>query len=76
LLTRNAPQDLRVAAVSPDRVFQQIAKTAGPAAVGVTMAVAGMDTLFWMLGALSLASVVLAAAWLSWREPRVAVVAA
>ncbi len=68
LLTRNAPADLRVAAVSLDRVFQQIAKTAGPAAVGATMAVAGMDVLFWMLGLLSLASVALAALWLGRRE--------
>jgi predicted MFS family arabinose efflux permease len=61
LLTRNAPADLRAGVVSLDRVFQQVAKTLAPAAMGAVLLVADVGVVFWFLGTLSLGSVALAA---------------
>ena len=62
VLTRDAPADIRAGVVSLDRVFQQIAKTISPAAMGVLLLVTQAGAIFWALGVLSLASVALAAA--------------
>jgi MFS transporter, ACDE family, multidrug resistance protein len=62
VLTRDAPADIRAGVISLDRVFQQIAKTVSPAAMGALLLVVQAGTIFWALGALSLASVALAAA--------------
>lgn len=64
LLTRNAPAELRGGVVSLDRVLQQIAKTLAPGAMGLLLLVADVSAVFWLLGALSLGSVLLAAALL------------
>jgi predicted MFS family arabinose efflux permease len=61
LLTRNAPADLRAGVVSLDRVVQQIAKSLAPGAMGLVLLAADVSTIFWLLGALSLGSVGLAA---------------
>ena len=61
LLTRNAPADLRAGVVSLDRVVQQVAKTLAPTAMGVVLLAADIRLVFWLLGALSLGSVALAA---------------
>jgi predicted MFS family arabinose efflux permease len=61
LLTRNAPADVRAGVISLDRVFQQIAKTLAPSLMGLVLLAADVTTIFWLLGALSLASVGLAA---------------
>jgi predicted MFS family arabinose efflux permease len=61
LLTRNAPADLRAGVISLDRVFQQIAKTLAPTLMGVALLAVDVSTVFWLLGALSLGSVGLAA---------------
>jgi predicted MFS family arabinose efflux permease len=68
LLTRNAPPDLRAGVVSLDRVFQQVAKTLAPTIMGVVLLSADVTTIFWMLGALSLGSVALAALLLTARD--------
>jgi predicted MFS family arabinose efflux permease len=62
VLTRSSPPEIRAGVISLDRVLQQIAKTLAPAAMGAIMLVASTDTVFWILGALSLVSVALAAA--------------
>jgi len=69
LLMRNAPADLRAGVVSLDRVFQQIAKTLAPTLMGVVLLAADVSTIFWLLGALSLGSVALAAVFLRDRPP-------
>jgi predicted MFS family arabinose efflux permease len=61
LLTRNAPEAVRGGVISLDRVLQQIAKSAAPAAMGALLVVADVTAVFWVLGGLSLVSVVLAA---------------
>jgi len=58
LLTRNAPTDLRVGVVSLDRLIQQIGKTAAPGVVGMALVVGELGMVFWVLGALSIISVV------------------
>lgn len=60
LLTRNAPTSLRGGVVSLDRVLQQVAKSAAPAAMGVLLVMADVTAVFWVLGGLSLLSVALA----------------
>jgi MFS family permease len=72
LLTRNAPEALRGGVISLDRVLQQIAKSASPALMGALLVVADVTAVFWVLGGLSLLSVVLAAVVLpTWaRRPR------
>jgi MFS transporter, ACDE family, multidrug resistance protein len=67
LLTRNAPAEVRGGVVSLDRVLQQIAKTLAPAAMGLLLVVADVSAVFWLLGALSLGSVLLAAGLLTSR---------
>jgi predicted MFS family arabinose efflux permease len=70
VLTRDAPADIRAGVISLDRVFQQIAKTISPAAMGALLLVAQAGAIFWALGLLSLASVALAAAVLRpWAAP-------
>jgi MFS transporter, ACDE family, multidrug resistance protein len=61
LLTRNAPEAMRSGVVSLDRTFQQIAKSAAPAAMGALLVLTDMTAVFWVLGGLSIASVALAA---------------
>ncbi len=61
LLTQNAPPAARASVVSLDRVFQQVAKALAPALMGALLLVADVTAVFWALGALSLASVALAA---------------
>jgi predicted MFS family arabinose efflux permease len=72
LLTRNAPEAVRGGVISLDRVLQQIAKSAAPAAMGALLVLADVTAVFWVLGGLSLVSVVLAAVVLpTWaRRPR------
>jgi predicted MFS family arabinose efflux permease len=65
LLTRNAPADLRAGVISLDRVFQQIAKTLAPTVMGLVLLAADVSVIFWLLGALSLGSVALAATLLN-----------
>jgi MFS transporter, ACDE family, multidrug resistance protein len=65
LLMGNAPRDIRAGVVSLDRLFQQIAKSAAPTAMGVLLVVASVESIFWVLGALSFGSVALAAILLS-----------
>ncbi len=73
LLTQNAPAEVRAGVVSLDRVVQQVAKSVAPGAMGALLIVADVTAVFWVLGALSLASVALAAvllgAWGRVREP-------
>jgi MFS transporter, ACDE family, multidrug resistance protein len=57
LLTRNAPPELRVGVISLDRLIQQIGKTAAPGLVGMALVLSDLGTIFWILGALSIASV-------------------
>ena len=61
LLTQNAPREVRAGVVSLDRVVQQVAKSLAPGAMGALLLVADVSAVFWVLGALSLASIVLAA---------------
>jgi hypothetical protein len=64
LLTQNAPTELRGGIVSVDRLIQQVSKTLSTTVVGIMLVAADLPTIFWMLGALSLLSVVLMAALL------------
>jgi predicted MFS family arabinose efflux permease len=61
LLTQNAPPETRAGVVSLDRLVQQVAKSVAPGAMGALLLVADVSAVFWLLGALSLASVGLAA---------------
>jgi ACDE family multidrug resistance protein len=61
LLTRNAPPETRAGVVSLDRLIQQVAKSLAPGAMGALLVVADVSAVFWVLGALSLVSVALAA---------------
>ncbi|HLH24363.1 MAG TPA: MFS transporter [Chloroflexota bacterium] len=69
LLTRNAPPETRGGVVSLDRVFQQVAKSLAPGLMGALLVVADVSAVFWVLGALSLASVGLAAGLLGTHRP-------
>jgi len=64
LLTQNAPTEMRGGVVSFDRLIQQVSKTTSTAIVGVLLMTADLATIFWLLGILSLVSVVLMAALL------------
>ena len=64
LLTQNAPTEMRGGVVSFDRLIQQVSKTTSTAIVGLLLVTADLSTIFWMLGILSLISVVLMAALL------------
>jgi MFS transporter, ACDE family, multidrug resistance protein len=71
LLTRNAPPESRAGVISLDRLLQQVAKSLAPGAMGVLLLVADVSAVFWVLGALSLASVALAAVVSGvWGRPR------
>jgi hypothetical protein len=61
LLTQNAPADVRAGVVSLDRVVQQVAKSLAPGVMGLLLLVADVTAVFWVLGGLSLVSIVLAA---------------
>jgi predicted MFS family arabinose efflux permease len=60
LLTQNAPADVRAGVVSLDRVVQQVAKSLAPGVMGALLLVADVTAVFWVLGGLSLVSIVLA----------------
>ncbi len=59
LLTQNAPVELRGGIISFDRLIQQVSKTVSTTVVGLLLVATTLPTIFWMLGATSLASVVL-----------------
>ncbi|MGH7830459.1 MAG: MFS transporter, partial [Candidatus Binatia bacterium] len=61
LLTQNAPAELRGGVVSFDRLIQQVSKTASTSIVGLMLVAMTLPTIFWILGVLSFASVVLMA---------------
>jgi MFS transporter, ACDE family, multidrug resistance protein len=61
LLTQNAPAEMRGGIVSFDRLIQQVSKTASTSIVALMLVTAELRTIFWFLGILSLASVVLMA---------------
>jgi len=64
LLTQNAPAEMRGGVVSFDRLIQQVSKTTSTAIVGLLLVTANLATIFWILGILSLVSVLLMAALL------------
>jgi MFS transporter, ACDE family, multidrug resistance protein len=64
LLTQNAPAEMRGGIVSFDRLIQQVSKTTSTSIVGLLLVTAELRTIFWFLGILSVASVVLMAALL------------
>jgi predicted MFS family arabinose efflux permease len=64
LLTQNAPAEMRGGVVSVDRLIQQISKTTATSLVGLLLVVVELPAIFWFMGVLSLASVVLMAALL------------
>ena len=70
LLTQNAPAELRGGIVSVDRLIQQVSKTLSTTIVGIMLVAADLPTIFWLLGILSLLSVVLMAAILRPAPPR------
>jgi predicted MFS family arabinose efflux permease len=64
LLTQNAPTELRGGIVSFDRLIQQVSKTTSTSIVGLLLITVELPTIFWFLGILSVASVLLMAALL------------
>jgi MFS transporter, ACDE family, multidrug resistance protein len=68
LLTQNAPPQMRGGIVSFDRLIQQASKTISTSVVGLLLVTAELPTIFWMLGSLSLISVVLMALLLPSRK--------
>jgi predicted MFS family arabinose efflux permease len=64
LLTQNAPAEMRGGVVSVDRLIQQVSKTTATSIVGLLLVAVELPAIFWFMGALSLASVVLMAALL------------
>src|SRR6266481_1486848 len=64
LLTQNAPAEMRGGIVSFDRLIQQVSKTTSTSIVGLLLVTTELRTIFWFLGVLSVASVVLMAALL------------
>jgi predicted MFS family arabinose efflux permease len=68
LLTQNAPTELRGGIVSFDRLIQQVSKTLSTSVVGILLVAADLPTIFWLLGILSIASVVLMALLLPKRQ--------
>ncbi len=69
LLTQNAPAEMRGGIVSFDRLIQQVSKTTSTSIVGLLLVTAELRTIFWFLGILSVASVVLMAALLPRSAP-------
>jgi ACDE family multidrug resistance protein len=69
LLTQNAPAEMRGGVVSVDRLIQQVSKTMATSIVGLLLVVVDLPTIFWFMGVLSLASVVLMAALLPRAKP-------
>jgi predicted MFS family arabinose efflux permease len=61
LLTQNAPAEMRGGVVSLDRLIQQVSKTMATSIVGLLLVVVNLSAIFWFMGVLSLASVVLMA---------------
>jgi predicted MFS family arabinose efflux permease len=61
VLTQNAPPELRGGVISLDRVVQQVAKSLAPGLMGALLLVADLSVVFWLLGGLSLVSILLAA---------------
>ena len=55
LMTRRTPPELRGGVISVDRLIQQIAKSAAPALLGALLLVTSLETLFWVMCAMSLA---------------------
>ena len=72
LLTQNAPLQMRGGIVSFDRLIQQASKTISTSIVGLLLVTAELATIFWMLGLLSLISVVLMALLLPSRRSALA----
>jgi predicted MFS family arabinose efflux permease len=64
LLTQNAPAEMRGGVVSVDRLIQQVSKTTATSIVGLLLVAVALPAIFWFMGVLSLASVVLMAALL------------
>jgi MFS family permease len=54
LLTRRTHPGLRGGVISVDRMIQQIAKSLAPSLMGLLLAVADMEAVFWTLCGLSL----------------------
>jgi hypothetical protein len=69
LLTQNAPSAMRGGVVSVDRLIQQVSKTSATSIVGLLLVVAELPAIFWFMGILSLASVVLMALLLPRAKP-------
>jgi MFS family permease len=61
LLTQNAPVELRGGIVSFDRLLQQVSKTLSTTLVGLLLVATSIPTIFWLLGILSMISVLLMA---------------
>jgi MFS transporter, ACDE family, multidrug resistance protein len=61
LLTQNAPLELRGGIISFDRLIQQVSKTTSTFVVSLLLVATTLPTIFWMLGVMSLVSVVLMA---------------
>lgn len=72
LLTQNAPIQMRGGIVSFDRLIQQASKTISTSVVGLLLVTAELPTIFWMLGLISLISVLLMALLLPSRRSALA----
>jgi ACDE family multidrug resistance protein len=68
LLTQNAPAELRGGIISFDRLIQQVSKTLSTTVVGLLLVATSNPTIFWLLGVLSMISVVLMAVLLPKRN--------
>jgi predicted MFS family arabinose efflux permease len=68
LLTQNAPAELRGGIISFDRLLQQVSKTLSTTVVGLLLVATTIPTIFWLLGVLSIISVVLMATLLPKRN--------
>ena len=69
LLTQNAPAEMRGGVVSVDRLIQQVSKTMATSIVGLLLVAMDLAAIFWFMGVLSLASVVLMATFLPRAKP-------
>jgi ACDE family multidrug resistance protein len=68
LLTQNAPAEMRGGIISFDRLLQQVSKTLSTTLVGLLLVATNIPTIFWLLGVLSIISVVLMAVLLPKRN--------
>ncbi|MGH7767690.1 MAG: MFS transporter [Candidatus Binatia bacterium] len=68
LLTQNAPSELRGGIISFDRLLQQVSKTLSTTLVGLLLVATNIATIFWLLGILSIVSVLLMAVLLPKRN--------